>query len=211
MANTPKRADAINAAMQDLFDDFEGNNKDEKLENIRCVASYLAAMVGGYNLCAASDNFEKGQKFDITPETFTRIFSISDEVFSGIESLIKASLFDADLQYSQAWFYDSCTPTIALSFAKARSLTTTTGDDPEFLDALIKGLVSNLASCLIAHSVPRVENGTKIDTSIVTEEVQDSIVSDFNESFNSTILRLQDKWGSYFSARAASKPTRNPR
>lgn len=208
---TSDRAKSLEAAFLKVFtEDFPAKDESERIENLQSSIRVLAAYILVYNILAETGiGFDQATKVSADPATVKAATSVANLAEDALDAVVATAL-NGTAGYSQEWFLGILKPATALAYAQAKGLKRIDGQPTGFVDALIEGLVVNLVGCLAGDISPRRADDS-LDTSVISEEVKDSIVNDFKDEVEAAIAKTQDKWASYFASVSASKPTRATR
>lgn len=204
---TSDRAHALQAAFLKVFtEDFPAKDQPDRIENIQSSIRVLSHYITLFNIRAQLGvGFDQATKVSADLATFEAAASIGSLAEEALDS-VAATALTSTSGYSQEWFLEILKPATALAYAQAKGLKRIDGQPTGFVDALIEGLVVNLVGCLAGDISPRTSDDS-LDTSVISEEVKDSIVNDFKDEVEAAIAKTKDKWTSYFASVSASKPT----
>jgi hypothetical protein len=134
-----KNSTAFGNALMQAKTDFEGVDRQDKLDCVLEATSFLAAIVGGYNACSACDSFGLGESLQLDENRMERIVDTTLIANKALAAVVGCALWESRLDYNEEWFSSVLDAHAALAFAKAGSLIDSdTLHNPETRDSLLQ-------------------------------------------------------------------------
>jgi hypothetical protein len=200
-----KNSTAFGNALMQAKTDFEGVDRQDKLDCVLEATSFLAAIVGGYNACSACDSFGLGESLQLDENRMERIVDTTLIANKALAAVVGCALWESRLDYNEEWFSSVLDAHAALAFAKAGSLIDSDTLQPatELTNALIGGLVNNLVTAAIL----RVIGAGAVDN----PETRDSLLQDFSDAVHEALNAATSKWSAYFAESSAKNPKGTPK